>query len=146
MDSSVAQPFYLRPRVVDYGTIVTMASDLGLLIPGISAGSSLSAPTAPGGSGGGNVPTLGGEGGSGAPTGGGGGTPEVGGVNVTGGDGSGGGGSGGGGPVVDGELAGGEERGELPFSGFPAALVAAVGGTLAATGAALRRAVRREDD
>jgi hypothetical protein len=148
---SIVKLVYLRPTVTDYGTIVMMASDLGLLLPGVAGGASLSAPTAPGGGGdvvtpdsGGSQP-QGGEGGPGGPggEGGPGGIVEVGDVNTTGGGGGPSGGGAGGGPELAGAAGGG--RGEHPFTGFPAALVAAVGGTLAATGAALRRAFRIGD-
>ena len=129
---------YPPPRVTDYGSVVAMAADFGLLIPGAQGGTSLSVPVAPESGG-----TLGEEvAGGGAPEAGGGpgdsGEAGVGGVS--------GGGGGGAGTVSGAELGGasGAERGEHPFTGFPAALVAAVGGTLTAVGAALARAVRRD--
>jgi hypothetical protein len=142
--ATMRQLAYPRPTVTDYGTIALMASDMGLLLPGLS-GASLSNPTAPGGGGGGGSGDYGGSGGGGdqgSP----GNTVDVGGVNTTGGGGgsSGGGGSPGGGAELAGGSGGG--RSEHPFTGFPAALVAAVGGTLSATGAALRRALRIDDD
>ena len=113
-----------------------MAADFGLLIPGAGGGTSLSAPASPGGGG-----EVGGGEVGGGEVGGGPGEAGVGGVG-----GSGGGGGGGTGGVSGADLGGGAGggRGELPFSGFPAALVAAVGGALTATGAALARAVRRD--
>jgi hypothetical protein len=134
--------------VTDYGQVVAMAADVGLFSFGAAGGTSLSAPAAPGGgTSGGSTPTApgGSEGGGNlgenvAGGGGGGGTEGSGGVGGAGG------GGGGTGTVSGAELGGGAggERGNLPFSGFPAALVAAVGGALTATGAALARAVRRD--
>jgi hypothetical protein len=146
----VKRPLYLPPRVTDYGVIVTMASDFGLFPSGLASGSSLSTPVSPGGGGGSGGPQPGGGGGGevgGVHTGGGtgGGTP---GGGAPGGGAPGGGGTPGGGGAVGGELAssgGGGGRSQLPFTGFPAALVAAVGATMTATGAAIRRALRLDD-
>ena len=141
---------YERPCVADYGTLADLTADAGMLMPFGIAGVSgpltptpLGGPDSPGGSGvagssegglGATVPELlpqGGELGSGGPGAGapGGSTPA--GVGAEGG--------GGGGTVSTG---GGDAS--LPFTGFPAAVAAAVGAGLAGAGAALRRALRRD--
>jgi hypothetical protein len=109
-----------------------MTADTGLFSSGLLGGASLSTPVSPGG--GGELPASEVSPGSGtSPATGGGGTPSgTGGVS--------GASAGGGGGSSPTGAAGGSG---LPFTGFPVAVVAAIGGALTASGAALRRAVRR---
>jgi hypothetical protein len=135
---------YEKPTLADYGTLRELTA---VAFPGIPLGmASISSPLVPGSPpGGGDTP--------GQPPGGGevppGTTPDngvAGGENSSGGGGAGGGGggvagaeSGGGGGVVS--TGGGDAS--LPFTGFAAAMVGAVGAGMAATGAVLRRTLRR---
>ena len=150
---------YTRPKVKDYGDMAAITAavhptqlHVGVAVPASVPGT----PGGPGGPGGGGG--AGGQGGAGGPGGGGG----VGGVTIPGGTGesvttlsgtptgSGGGapGSAGGAPGSAGAGLGGGGSGggsgELPFTGFPAAVVAALGGALATSGAFMRRALRRD--
>jgi hypothetical protein len=128
----MASPTYETPVVDEYGTLFDLTADTGLLVPGLStAAASLSAPGGVGGvtltgSGSGGLETTG----SGAP----------GGVTASGVPGAGGPGGAGG---AGGEVVGAGE-GQLPFTGANVGPIAAVGATLVAAGAALRRAVRRD--
>lgn len=145
MSFSPEQPAsYQPPRIEDYGTLEELTADSSLLSP-LGLGSTIAAvtsPLVPGGPGGGghggagdtpgNTNFQGVEHAGGTP----GDTGDVSPADSTspgtvgaGGPGGGSGGGGGGG-------------GELPFTGFPAVLAAAVGGGLASAGAALRRAFR----
>ena len=140
---------YEPPRVADYGSLRDITAQMDHAFPGFSASGAASVPT-------GNPPP-----GGDTPTPTGSGTPPPGGdtpLGETPGQGVGGeettsggtvdhgvagaeqsgGGGGGGGTVSTG---GGEAS--LPFTGFPAAVAAGVGGAIASAGAALRRAVRR---
>lgn len=130
---------YSPPRIANYGSILQMSVESGLLLPGMTNIAQLSAQTLPGGGEGGTLP--GSESGT-APDSdtGSGDQGGVGGENASGSDGgSNGGGSGGTGGGGGGETGGGN----LPFSGFPAAVAAGVGGALTGVGAALRRRLRR---
>jgi hypothetical protein len=142
---------YVAPRIRDYGDLVSLTADGGALmhvgIGGTSVLAAASAPASPGGGGGsvlgatqsaGHHDVLGGSAG-GAP---GGGHHDL--LGSTGG-GSPGGGNAGGGGAGAGHGGGGHGGSELPFTGFAAALVAAVGSGLAATGVAVRRALRRRE-
>jgi hypothetical protein len=134
---------FVPPRIRDYGTLEDLTRDVSLLSPhGI--GGRIAAVTGPIGGGGtpggtGRQPSHVSNGGVGDITSGGGGggagTSPASGVSPVGGSGGGaGGGSGGAG--------GGHAAGQLPFTGFPAAFAGAIGGVMAASGAALRRALR----
>jgi hypothetical protein len=154
MDAATpSQHRYEPPRVLDYGTLVELTADVGMLVPiglvGLSAPLVPDNPGPPGGpdAGGSSVPGGGGAQGSfqvpdagaigeAAPGQGSPGESVPAGTEAEGG--SGGGGGGGGGPV---ETGGGAPS--LPFTGFAAAGVAALGTALAGAGAALRRTVRR---
>ena len=139
---------YETPSVVDYGTLRDLtALDLSGLPFGIAGASST--PTGPGPEGG---PPAGPATAGGTPE-----TPGMtpdnglpGGEQSSGGDdvGVGGGGATGGG-VAGAQAGGGASAGgtdeSLPFTGFAAAMVGALGAGLAATGAAVRRALRRRD-
>ena len=136
---------YVAPAVTDYGTLVEMTtaahlimgaagiSDLSFSSPNggggpIGGGSNPPGPGEPVAPGAGTVSDLTDAPGGGSPgTANGGGDPS-GGV-LSGGGASGGGASGSG--------------GRLPFTGFEAGVVGAIGSALAAGGTALRRAVRR---
>jgi hypothetical protein len=155
MDAArISQQRYERPSVSDYGTLVELTADAGMLLGVGLAGLSApltppdtpGGPGGPGGGGGGGevagsfqVPDAGGEGGAigeaapgqGAP-----GESVPAGAEAQGG--AGGGGGGGGGPV---ETGGG--AGSLPFTGFAAAGVAGLGALVGGAGAALRRAAKR---
>jgi hypothetical protein len=142
---------YEPPRVADYGTLAELTADAGMLMPlGLSQ---LSGPVIPPSDtdtpGGPDIPGSA----SGSSHGGFAGTvPEV--LPEGGGLGSGGpgaeapggstpagaGAEGGGGGTVS--TGGGDAS--LPFTGFPAAVAAAVGAGLAGAGAALRRRLRRD--
>jgi hypothetical protein len=133
---------YVSPSIRDYGTLEDLTRDVSLLSPhGI--GGRIAAVTGPvgGGTPGGSArqPAHVSNGGVGDITSGGGGagTSPASGVSPVGGSGGAGGGSGGGG--AGGGHGGG---GQLPFTGFPAVFAGAVGGVMAASGAALRRALR----
>ncbi len=161
-------PDYVRPEMTDYGDLREItASTLPLLGAVVSQDLSFSSPEAPGGSGGpegapaqGGGPTGpgGGEGpaGGGGPAGPGGGEGPAGGAGPAGPDG-GEGPSGGAGPAGPdggegrsgdsapggegrGGLGGDQAGGNLPFTGFPAAVAALAGTGLTAAGAALRKA------
>ncbi|MGH2846182.1 MAG: hypothetical protein ACRDL0_09270 [Thermoleophilaceae bacterium] len=144
---------YEAPRVADYGTLADLTADAGMLMPlGLAGMSAPLVPTPPGGP---DMPgTPGGSFDSGGGGGGGGEPPPLGGAlgdlgPGDGGPGDGGagesapagaqGGGGGGGDIVS--TGGGDSS--LPFTGFPAAIAAAVGAGLAGAGAALRRALGR---
>lgn len=132
---------YVAPQIEDYGTLEELTADISLLSPhGI--GGTIAAVTGPLGGGGpgggqgvqgahnsgsGDVGDLTSGGGGGSPSG------DVSPGSAGGGAGSGGAGAGG---AVGGHAA------QLPFTGFPAAFAGAVGGVMAASGAALRRALR----
>jgi hypothetical protein len=132
---------YVTPAVTDYGTLVEMTSAAHLIMGAASVHDlSFSSPQTPGGSGepigggtsAGTITEIADPGsGNTSPTGGGapGGGVDPGGGTSAGGA-SGGGASGGGG-------------GKLPFTGFEAGVVAAIGSAFAAGGGALRRALRR---
>jgi hypothetical protein len=139
-----ARAAYERPRIVLYGTLRDITAQLEHALPaGIGVAGASSVPTGPPPGGPetpertppgplpeGNPPSgFGGE-----ETSGGGGKSGVGGAEQGGG---GAGGGGGGGTVSGGGAA------ELPFTGFPAAVAAAVGAGMASAGAALRRALKR---
>jgi hypothetical protein len=148
-DRHNARAVYEPPRIVNYGTLRDITAQLEQALPaGVGITAAASGPT--GGPPGGPPPGgeqltppsplpegnpgsgLGGEetsGGGGGGAGGGGGS-GVGGAEL------GGGGGGGGGTVSSGAA-------ELPFTGFPAAVAAAVGAGMASAGAALRRALKR---
>jgi hypothetical protein len=160
MDAGPCAQGYKRPRVFDYGSLEAMTRASSLLFGGSvdADGSSgvhdLSFSATSGGpsAGGGTNPavvtqtptgTVGNgvtDPGTTVPGGGTGDAGDVGGVTDTGtvggeSDGGSGGGSGGG--------TGGGGGGSLPFTGFAAAAVAAVGAGLTSAGVALRRATRR---
>jgi hypothetical protein len=155
MDDALGRGRYVEPQITDHGDLVALTSAMHLLYgsaadptardmsfsgttgggggagtnaangssPVSAAGASTPATQTPGGVQ--NVTTTagGGQGPAGA-------SPSVGGGGSAPGAGAGGGG--GLGPGGD----------SLPFTGYPAAAVAAIGGGLVAAGAALRRAVR----
>jgi hypothetical protein len=140
-----ARAAYERPRIVTYGTLRDITAQLEHALPaGIGVAGASSVPTGgpppgeierppPGPSPEGNPPS--GFGGEESFGGGGGGESGVGGAEQGGG--GAGSGGGGGGETVSGSAA------ELPFTGFPAAVAAAVGAGMASAGAALRRALKR---
>jgi hypothetical protein len=129
MDGTGTRDPYFPPVVSDYGTLLEMTADTGALSHvGMGGGFLIAQAT---------VDVLGqGGGGGGGPldTGGGGGGETLGGG---GGGGSAGGGGGGGGS------GGGGGGGELPFTGFAAAAVGAIGAGLSAAGLAIRKRLRR---
>ena len=137
---------YEKPTVEDYGTLRELTA---MAFPGLPAGmATISSPTGPPGGPPGGPPPGGGDTPGLIPSGGGdlpGDTPDNG---LSGGEQA----SGGGGGGVAGAEAGGGSGGTastgggdaaLPFTGFAAAMVATVGAGMAATGAALRRVLRR---
>jgi hypothetical protein len=148
MDDSRIRERYTPPLVSDYGTLLEMTADGGALMHvGMNSGVVMAATSVPlhppGGPpgtppvtppGGETVDVLGqgGGGGGDVDTGGGGGGGET----LGGGGGSGGGGAGGAG-------GGGGSGGELPFTGFAAAAVGAIGAGLSAAGLAIRSRLRR---
>jgi hypothetical protein len=133
-DHDIATAVYDQPRIEDYGTLRDITAQLEQALPaGIGIAGVSSAPT-------GGPPPGGPERQPPGPT------PEgnpgsgLGGEEESSGGGGGaelGGGGGGGGETVSGNAA------ELPFTGFPAAMAAAVGAGMASAGAALRRALKR---
>jgi hypothetical protein len=154
---------YVRPAIVDYGTLVQLTADASLFLgqagtSDLTFSGAVGQPGAPGGGGEGPPATqpfpvvgmgpgegvgsgdggLGGGGGDplGGDPGGGGGAPTGDGGGAGGGSGSGSGGGGAG-------SGGGGGGGSLPFTGYAVAAVSAVGAGFTAAGAALRRAVRR---
>ena len=155
---------YSKPRVTDYGTLLDLTADGGALAHvglqgGLVIAQMASLPMGGegggGGGGGGTVGTAGpaGPGGPGGP----GGVGEAGDVlgesdsgGADGGDGSDGGGDALGGPGDGGGSGGGEGGGSagggggggLPFTGFPAAVVGAVGAGMSAAGLAIRKRLR----
>ncbi len=127
---------YVTPRIDDYGTLSELTGDLGLFVAGVHASpTSLSTPAAPGS---GVSPTHG----TGGPP------PGPGpGSGVSPAHGTGGpalGAPAGAPPASAGSATTvpSSAVGHLPFTGFPAAVVAGVGGALTALGAAVRRATR----
>jgi hypothetical protein len=139
---------YQRPTVADFGTLAELTADSGMLMPfGVAPVSGPLVPQPPGGPGpephASQVPNAPGGGGSagdvasGGAGGGGGGGGDSAGERTSGGGGGGGGGFAN--PVETGSGGGG-----LPFTGFPAAIAAAVGAALAGGGAALRRKLGRK--
>jgi hypothetical protein len=141
MDGAGKRPTYARPRVRDYGDLLSITGDggvmvhLGLLsaaasapLGGFDAGDVIARPP-------GDEIAAGGEGGSGdtAGTSGGSGSGAGGATDGSGSGGGTGGGSGGGG-------------GSLPFTGFAAAVAGAVGAGMTAAGLAARKALRRRPD
>jgi hypothetical protein len=155
-DHTSQQSRYEPPVIEDYGTLEELTADTSLLSP-LGLGGTMAAvtgPIPPGGGGGGGGPgggtaTVGTPGTAGTPgvvdvqsggdTGGDTGGDEAG---NAGGGGSGGGGSGGGEGGGGSGSGGGGGGGKLPFTGYPVAVAGAVGGALAASGAALRRRMR----
>jgi hypothetical protein len=143
MDARTLSPQeYDRPTVADHGTLAELTADAGMLAPFGVAGVASSTLVPPAGPGPGpeatssQVPTAPADsGGLGDVAGGGGGGGES---RPAGEQTSGGGG---------GELANpadtGSGGGGLPFTGFPAAVAAAVGAALAGGGAAIRRKLSR---
>jgi hypothetical protein len=137
---------YEAPAIRDFGTLEELTA-ASLLSP--NAFSTVAAVTAPiGGPGGGgaggvqgaSTPNSPGAGDVGDLNSGGGGASPGAGVGAGGaGSGPGGGGSGGGGAG-----GGGGGGGHLPFTGYPVAFAAAVGGALVASGAAIRRKLTRQ--
>jgi hypothetical protein len=139
---------YEKPSVADHGTLRELTA---VTFPGLPIGmATVSSPIVPGPhSGGGDTPTpFSPAGGPPGPT------PSVvtpdsgllGGEHDSGGGGDVSSGGGGGG-VAGAESAGGsagDTAASLPFTGFAAAMVAALGAGMAASGAALRRALRRQ--
>jgi hypothetical protein len=145
MDGERACVTYMRPTVKDYGDLLELTADLGMLHVGIGGPALMAASSAttPGGSlagaiqagtpqADGNQLPAAANGGGGNPGSAGGGVAGAGGTGSGGGSGGGGGGAGGGG------------GGDLPFTGLALAAMAAVGGGLSAAGVAIRRWVRRE--
>jgi hypothetical protein len=145
MEGKPASGAYVRPTVEDYGDLLKLTGDLGMLHVGIGSPTLMatSSAAAPGGTlagatqagtaqaDGSQLPAAanggaGDTGGAGGPGG------ASGGVAGAGGAGSGSGGGGGGG------------GGDLPFTGLALGAIAAVGGGLSATGVAIRRWLRRE--
>jgi hypothetical protein len=136
---------YGRPTVADYGTLAELTADAGLLMPfGVAAVSSPLVPQPPGGPGpdvhASQVPNAPEGGTAGDVSGGGGG--GGGGQSTPAGEQASGGGGGGGGFANPADT--GSGGGGLPFTGFPAAVAAAVGAALAGGGAALRRKLSRK--
>jgi len=127
---------YVTPRIDDYGTLSELTGDLGLFVAGVHASpTSLSTPAAPGS---GVSPTHGTGGPPPGPAPGSGVSP----AHATGGPAP-------GAPAGAPPASAGSATtvpssavGHLPFTGFPAAVVAGVGGALTALGAAVRRATR----
>jgi len=146
---------YVTPRIDDYGTLSELTGDLGLFVAGVHASpTSLSTPAAPG-SGvspahatGGPAPGPGPGSGVSPAHGTGGPAPGAGpGSGVSPAHGTGGpalGAHAGSPPASAGSATTvpSSAVGHLPFTGFPAAVVAGVGGALTALGAAVRRATR----
>ena len=124
MEGAGTRRAFVNPVVRDYGDLLAITADSGLLHVGVSgpAAALVSAPAAPGGEALGDS-----ESGSGSPGGG----------NLPAGDGQAPGGGGTAGAGADGA------GGGLPFTGFGAAAVGAAGAALASAGAAVRRALRR---
>jgi hypothetical protein len=149
MDDARRPASYVAPRIRDYGDLLSLTADGGALmhigIGGTSVLAAASAPVAPGGGGGsvlgahatGSGAVLGAHGVNPVPHAGTGG--EAGALESPAGTGGGGGGAG------AGHGGGGHGGGELPFTGFAAALVGALGSGLAASGVAIRRALRRRE-
>lgn len=146
MDDALGRGRYVEPRITDHGDLVALTSTMPLLY-GPAADSTtrdMSFSGTP--SGGGTTSTAGGS------------TPAtdnamtpatsrgpttVGGGQVPAGTTpSGGGGDGGGAPGAGGGAGVGPGGESLPFSGYPAGVVAAIGTGLVALGAGVRRAVR----
>jgi hypothetical protein len=125
---------YSPPRITDYGTLVDLTADGGAMAHVGLRIAAVTTPVTPGGGGGGletdtpnnSVLGQGDSGGDGV------GGDEGGGAGGTSGGGGGGGGSGGGG------------GGKLPFTGFAAGALGAVGAGLSAGGLALRERLRRK--
>jgi hypothetical protein len=124
MDGAGTGRVFTAPVVRDYGDLLAITADSGLMHVGVSGPSAalVSAPAAPG-----DALGDGGQPGGGESLPGGGGQSPGG---ETAGEGAGG--------------AGGGASGDgLPFTGFAAAAVGAAGAALASAGAAARRALRR---
>jgi len=127
---------YVTPRIDDYGTLSELSGDLGLFVAGVHASpTSLSTPAAPGS---GVSPGHATGGPAPGPAPGSGVSP----AHATGGPAP-------GAPAGSPPASAGSATtvpssavGHLPFTGFPAAVVAGVGGALTALGAAVRRATR----
>jgi hypothetical protein len=134
---------YEAPSILDYGDLVEMTADGGVMLHvGIGGGAmaaQITTPITPGGGGGTNLPSA--ETSPGALPG-----PESGNAPGTSGNApagnvadSGGGPGGGGG--------GGEGGGgKLPFTGLPAALMGAVGASLTAAGVTVKKALSKNDE
>jgi hypothetical protein len=124
MDGAGTGRVFTAPVVRDYGDLLAVTADSGLMHVGVSGPSAalVSAPAAPGDA----------LGDSGQPGGGGESLPGGGGGGQTPGGGTAGAGGAGGGASGDG----------LPFTGFAAAAVGAAGAALASAGAAARRVLR----
>jgi hypothetical protein len=138
----------MRPTVKDYGDLLELTGDLGMLHVGIGGPvfMAASSATSPGGGSvagssqgatatdaGGQLPASA-QGTGSAPGGSSGGAGGATGAGPGGGGGSGSGGAGG----------GGGGGGNLPFTGLAVGAMAAVGGGLSAAGVAVRRWLRRE--
>ena len=138
MDDGAARGAYTRPTVQDYGDLLKLTGDLGMLHVGIGGPvfMAASATTSPGGSvAGGQLPASAQGTGS---------APGDSGGGVAGGNGAGPGGGGPGGGGSGGGGSGGGGGGNLPFTGLAVGAIAAVGGGLSAAGVAVRRWLRRE--
>jgi hypothetical protein len=127
------------PIISDYGTLVDMSADGGAMMHmGVTSFAAVTSPLNPnGGGGGGTAGTTGG----GAP-----GTGTNGVAGTTGGGGGGVGPAGVGGAGGSGGGGGGKGAGSLPFTGFPAAMLAGLGAGLAVGGKKLRGVIRRKAD
>ena len=138
---------YEKPSVEDFGTLRELTA---MAFPGLAFEmASLSSPLVPGGPPGGpDNPGPSSSGGGDLPPGSTPGSGVAGGENASGGGGAESGGvagaemGGGGGAAAS--TGGGDAS--LPFTGFPAAMVGALGAGMAACGAALRRALGRSQD
>jgi hypothetical protein len=152
MEDALGRGRYVEPRVADYGDLVALTSAMQLLYGSATDPSvrDMSFSGAGGGGGGGTTAS-----GASSPVTAAGATPAtqtpagVQNVTTTAGGGQApagttptGGGGGGGAPASGGGGGVGPGGDGLPFTGYPAATVAAVGTGIVAAGAALRRAVR----
>lgn len=133
---------YEVPTIRDLGDLTQITADVHHVTMGVAAQAALvSSPMTPGGGeGGGGGGTPGGE----VQTATAGQTPTA---DATRPDGTGFGDdspdSAGGAPGTTGTVSVGSSGGELPFTGFPAALVALLGGLMSSVGIAIRRSMRR---
>jgi hypothetical protein len=124
------------PNISDYGTLIEMSADGGALMHvGLTSFAAVTNPLNPNSGGGGGT----------AGTTGGGEAPGTDGVGGTAGEGAGDAAPAGGAGAGGGGEGGGGDGGSLPFTGFPAAVLAGLGAGLAVGGKKLRSIVGRDD-